>query len=485
MRISTQVFYQRNTQSMMSQQSKLNQDNLHLSTQKRVITGADDPVAIATIQRLKQQIAVEDQYSKNSDVAETANSLEDTSLTQATNTLQRVRELMVSASNGIHSEVGREAIAKELEGLREELIGVANTRDGNNQYIFSGFNVDTEPFQKNEFGVVDYHGNDGAQGFQIGGGVTVKGGDAGSAVFMNIPNGNGTYLATVGEMNTGAGVINTGSIIDPNIARNFPDHSYSVVIGDVSGEKYYSVYSLSESTVAGNASVKITNIDLSNSTAPEGNLTFTATANAGEFEVSIAPSTTVAIYQESTLPQSITIDGVSLEISGKPADTDQYNLDKVIASTPYENDQSIEFNGMKTTIKGDVLAGDTFTLIPSENKDIFSTIQDSIEALRAPGGGDSYDAKREIRLNMALLQVDGAISNVSEIHTGVGARMRTIDNQRESTQDFKLTSQKTLSNLEDLDMAKAVSDFKMNTNLLEVTQQTFIQMQSLSLFKMI
>jgi len=168
-----------------------------------------------------------------------------------------------------------------------------------------------------------------------------------------------------------------------------------------------------------------------------------------------------------------------------PATNDSYAIGKIIDPTPYVNDQTIEFNGMKTALKGDVLAGDTFTLSPSENKDIFSTIQDAIEALRAPGEGDSYNAKPEMRLNMALLQIDGTLSNVSEIHTGVGARMRTIDSQRETTQDFKLTTQKTLSNLEDLDMAKAVSDFKMNTSLLEVTLQTFIQMQSLSLFKLI
>jgi len=483
MRISTQVFFQRNTQSIMSQQNKLSQDNLHLSTQKRVITGEDDPVVIATIQRLKQKIALEDQYFKNSDVAETANSLEDITLTQTTNTLQCVRELMVSAGNGIHCEVGGEAIAKEREGLREELIGVANTRDGNNQYIFSGFNVDTQPFQKNEFGAVEYHGNDGTQGFQIGAGVTVKGGDAGSAVFMNIPNGNCTYLATAGGGNTGTGVINIGSIIDSDTARNFSDHSYSVAISDVAGDKFYSVYSLSENTVAGCASVKVANIDLSANPPPEGNITFTATANLNEFTVDVGG--TQQTYTASALPQTISINGVDLEITGMPATNDSYAIGKIIDPTPYVNDQTIEFNGMKTALKGDVLAGDTFTLSPSENKDIFSTIQDAIEALRAPGEGDSYNAKPEMRLNMALLQIDGTLSNVSEIHTGVGARMRTIDSQRETTQDFKLTTQKTLSNLEDLDMAKAVSDFKMNTSLLEVTLQTFIQMQSLSLFKLI
>ncbi|WP_413701510.1 hypothetical protein ACLKMH_07805 [Psychromonas sp. KJ10-10] len=57
-----------------------------------------------------------------------------------------------------------------------------------------------------------------------------------------------------------------------------------------------------------------------------------------------------------------------------------------------------------------------------------------------------------MKLEMSLSQIDNAMSNVTSIHTALGSRMRTIDNQRESTLDFNLTNQKTLSNLEDLDM---------------------------------
>ena len=90
-----------------------------------------------------------------------------------------------------------------------------------------------------------------------------------------------------------------------------------------------------------------------------------------------------------------------------------------------------------------------------------------------------------MRLDMARHQIDNAMSNISGIITSVGARMRTIDNQSESIQDFNLTNQKTLSNLEDLDMAEAISEFQLQTSLLEISQKTFVQMQSLSLFKLI
>ena len=203
MRISTQVFYQRNTESMFTQQSKLSQQNMHLSSQKRVMHGSDDAVAISTIQRLKQDISAGEQYIKNGEMAETANVLEETSLAQVTNLLQRSRELLVTAGNDTYNAQNREAIAKELEGVREELIGVANTKDGNSQYIFGGFEVDTQPFQNNEFGTVDYHGDNGDRSYKVGPGVFVKGNDSGSAVFTDIAEGNGTFVSEGNLNNSG------------------------------------------------------------------------------------------------------------------------------------------------------------------------------------------------------------------------------------------------------------------------------------------
>jgi flagellar hook-associated protein 3 FlgL len=149
----------------MTQQSELSQQNMHLSTQKRVMSGADDPVAISAIQRINQQLSVNTQNIQSGEKAETANAIEDTALGQATNILQRVRELTVSGINGTYNTDAREAVATELEGLRDELIGIANTRDGNSQYIFAGYEVDTKPFQKNEFGSIEYHGDEGSKSF--------------------------------------------------------------------------------------------------------------------------------------------------------------------------------------------------------------------------------------------------------------------------------------------------------------------------------
>lgn len=497
MRISTQVFYQRNTESVLTKQSKLSQQNIHLSTQKRVINGSDDAVAIATIQRLKQDISVGDQYIKNGEMADTANKLEETSLKQVDSILQRVREQLVRSGNGTFNAENREALAKDLEGMRDELIGVANTKDGNSQYIFAGFDVDTQPFQKNEFGSIDYHGDNGSRDYQVGSGVSVKGGDSGASIFTDISEGNGTFVSEGSSNNSGSGVIDEASVIDSKQAGAFAGEDYTISISEPTpgADPEYSVYGLKETAVTGSANVKISKVDLTDANIGKVNpsvnsdvkIEFLATANPGEFEVQInGESSLPAIYDSSnTTAQELTINGVSVEVDGIPNTGDQYALTKYVEPTPYEEGQSIEFNGVKTELKGKVEPSDNFTLRQSGKKDVFSTIQDAIDALRIPGDDEASKAQREMRLDMSRQQIDNAIDNVSGVRTAVGARMRTIDNQRESTEDFNLTSKTTLSGLEDLDMASAISDFKMQMSLLEVTQQTFIQMQSLSLFKLL
>jgi len=86
---------------------------------------------------------------------------------------------------------------------------------------------------------------------------------------------------------------------------------------------------------------------------------------------------------------------------------------------------------------------------------------------------------------MAQLELDNGMDNVVNTRSRVGARMQTLLNQTSISEEFKLISQAAMSRLEDLDMAQAISDLKLEQTKLEVAQQTFIQLQRLSLFDLI
>ena len=501
MRISSPTFHARNTTALMDKQSDLSQKNIHLSASKRVIHASDDPVAIATIQRLKQDLSVGEQFIKNGEMAGSANQLSDVSLSHSTHILQRVRELLVSGSNGTLNEENRAIVSLELKELRESLIGIANTRDGNGQYIYSGFSVDTLPFQQNEFGEIDYHGDQGEREYRIGTSLTIKGNDAGSKVFMGIPEGNGIFVSEMGSNNIGSAIITEGIVTDDVAAREFLDEDYVVAISKPTelDPPRYSVYGLKENAVTGNADVKITHMDLADLNINNVNPSTVYPADgsdvkiefvesgANQFNVVVNGVASSATYDaNNTNSQTINVGGITIEVDGLPANGDSYDFIKYIPPTPYEEEgQAITFNGIKTEIKGDVEDKDTFTLRQSKEKDVFATIQSAIDALLIPDDTKQTDAKRTIAFDMSLLQVDAAMKNIVRVQTDTGSRLRTIDDQRESILDFNLTSKTTLSKLEDLDMAAAISDFQQQKGMLEVSQKTFVQLQQLSLFNLL
>ena len=488
MRISSQMFFMSNTTSLMSQQAELSELNLHLSSTKRVMNASDDPVAIATIQRLKQDLAVGEQYISNGETAQSANELSDITLEQSTYILQRVRELMVSGSNGTMNESNREAIALELETLKEELMGVANTQDGNSQYIYAGYDVDTKPFQLNESGEVEYYGDSGERDIQIGSGVTVQANDAGDNVFMNIASGNGTFVSEVGEQNGGSGVVSSGNVVDENKARNFLDQDYAITMSDDGSGPEYSVYGLQADDVGGTANISIQSVAPALGVGTDAvEISFVETGTK-QFAIYIDGADSGVSYDASDdrTTQELTIDGITINIDGLPAGGDSYALSQYVEATPYNEDgQSISFNGIQTEIKGSVAGGDSFSLKASDEKSIFATIQSAIDTLRIPGTSDSANATRDTGFSMSLSEIDGALDNITAVRSSVGARLNTIDNQNSSILDLNLLTTSTLSTLEDLDMAAAISEYQQQYSMLEVTQQTFVQLQQLSLFSLI
>jgi len=169
---------------MLDQQSRLNQTQMQLSTGKKILTPSDDPVAAARIIDLNQSIKQTQQYQSNSDAARQRLSLEGEVLQNATTILQRINELGIQGLNATCSSSDRTTIATEMEGLNEQLLGLANTQNANGEYLFSGFKSATQPFSKNTAGGgYTYAGDSNQRLLQIGETRQIADGDPGSNVF--------------------------------------------------------------------------------------------------------------------------------------------------------------------------------------------------------------------------------------------------------------------------------------------------------------
>jgi flagellar hook-associated protein 3 FlgL len=112
--------------------------------------------------------------------------------------------------------------------LRQQLLGQANSKDGQGEYIFAGNRTGTEPFASQNG--VSYMGDDGQRMVAAGPGLQVATGDPGSTVFADIPTGNGTFAISAAAANSGSAVAGASSVSDPHASPSAWDGgSYSIV----------------------------------------------------------------------------------------------------------------------------------------------------------------------------------------------------------------------------------------------------------------
>ncbi len=82
----------------------------------------------------------------------------------------------------------------------------------------------------------------------------------------------------------------------------------------------------------------------------------------------------------------------------------------------------------------------------------------------------------------ALADLDTALGAVLEARSMVGARVRAIDDQVAANDSLELSVAQVKSSLEDLDYTEAISRFNQQLVSLQASQQSFMQIQNLSLF---
>jgi flagellar hook-associated protein 3 FlgL len=98
-----------------------------MSSGKKINAPSDDPAATADLLRLRGEQRAEAQYARNAEDATSWLATLDGALMSSAKTLGRVRDLVVQGGDGALGPVSREALAAEIEGLRDGLLEQANT----------------------------------------------------------------------------------------------------------------------------------------------------------------------------------------------------------------------------------------------------------------------------------------------------------------------------------------------------------------------
>ncbi|UWZ53620.1 flagellar hook protein [Dactylosporangium aurantiacum] len=151
-----------------------------LSSGKLLTKASDSPGGAVIAMQHRADVATLNQYSRNADDGIGWLSMADTALTSASTQMNRARELVLSglSSGSAGSAEAREAIALEVDNLRESMLNLANTTYLDRP-VFGGTTSGAVAYDKN--GV--YQGDDGKINRSISGNATVRVDTSAEAVF--------------------------------------------------------------------------------------------------------------------------------------------------------------------------------------------------------------------------------------------------------------------------------------------------------------
>ncbi len=157
MRVTTSMYY-RDMQAQNSKTAKALFDvNRQISSGSKIQYAHEDAGMFIKTVRLDNEIAMLEQVKQSSNSGLKFSTNTDTTMNEFTTTLESFKvKLIQGANSGASSPTSRNALAEELDSLREHLSNLSNTSI-NGQYLFSGTASSTKPIDEN--GV--YQGNDG------------------------------------------------------------------------------------------------------------------------------------------------------------------------------------------------------------------------------------------------------------------------------------------------------------------------------------
>jgi flagellar hook-associated protein 3 FlgL len=343
MRISSNTIFETGMNQLGNLYTGMAKTQQQLSTNRRMITAADDPIASARALEVTQSKSINTQFEVNRQNARGSLSQVELALNGVTTLLQDVQTLAVNGGDGALSPADRNSIATEIEGRLADLLGLANSADGSGGHLFSGFRTTTTPFTQTATGA-QYHGDQGQRLLQVGSARQLGISDSGSAVFEANPTGNGTFETRATAGNTGTGIIAAGAVANAALLAG-RDYNYVV-----------------DFTVAGTPAVT----------------TYTVTDMLPVPPVVVVPATPF------TPNQQITFDGASFDIRGNPANGDSFTV------VPSQNQSVFQtFTDLINTLRAPTKsAADNATLTNGLNKahDNLNSALDNVLSVRASIG---------------------------------------------------------------------------------------------------
>lgn len=226
--------------------SNINQNlfdvNKQIASGLKIQYASDDVATFAETMRLDNEITTLGQVKKSADTGYRVSNQTDITLNQFTDALDRMKVLLVNASNDTNDETSIDAIAGELRGIEGTLKSLSNISI-NGKYLFSGSAVNVKPIDDNG----KYQGNDSSLTALLGSNNEQAFNISGSQLFL----GEETLIAreiTSNVVNTNlleeypalqASPADTEPLSSDSTIRNLMGDTDNIIDATATAEKHY------------------------------------------------------------------------------------------------------------------------------------------------------------------------------------------------------------------------------------------------------
>lgn len=422
MRISTSEFFLGTLNDMLTQESTVSKLNQQIASGQSVVNATDNPSAAAAVLDTANQI---DQISTNIGNAQAVSSTMNETLgvlNQVDNLLNQVQSTALQGATATSSSADRTALATAVQGSLQELVQLANTQLSNGQYIFGGSQATNAPFQTTPTGQVVFKGDAGINQIEIGPSLLVPVAVSGQSVFMQVPDGNGSFAVAASGTNTGTGVAALGGVLNSALVTS--EHLANTQ------------FEVSFTAGAGGT----LNYKVASGTGAPGSVSF------------IASSGTIAsgVYNGSSSSAALSFGGMDITFSGMPA------------------------------------AGDHFMVRTSQATSAFQALQDVIAALQAPvAGASGTRARADQLIQDALATLNQVHTSILSAEASLGTSLSEINAVQSQDGAITTTDQANLAGIQSASLPEVMTQFSEGVTALQAAQAAFGKISGLSLFKYI
>lgn len=190
MKVTSQMTFRLMQSEINNINNRLQDLRQEAATGKKFNQPSDDPSAVRPVLNYSKQIQANQRFQENMGMAHNKLQAQDTHLDHAENTLTKAKQHTIQAISGAINENDKEILADQVGQMKNELLDTANTQV-NERFMFSGYEEETQPFQKDADGTVRYHGDDNAKKAEIAPGEKLEVSIPGRELFMGEKDTNG------------------------------------------------------------------------------------------------------------------------------------------------------------------------------------------------------------------------------------------------------------------------------------------------------